>query len=194
MNDETKGRLRVLLRPLVSLLLALRVVPLAVTIAGLLLSMGTGILLGRGRFILGGVALLLAGLCDTLDGELARHSQKASSLGAFLDSSFDRVSEFAVFFGLFWHFRSSPRTAALVFAAFFASVAVSYVRARAEGIGVECKVGLFERPVRFLFLVIAVFGAHFHPLFPKVALSVILLGAACTAVQRIIHVLRVQRE
>jgi CDP-diacylglycerol--glycerol-3-phosphate 3-phosphatidyltransferase len=190
MTDDTKSRLRVLQQPLVRLLLALRVGPLAVTIAGLILSIACAALLSQGWFISAGIVLLLAGLCDTLDGELARRAQQVSRTGAFLDSSFDRISEFAVFFGLFWYFRAAPRDASLIFAAFFASLAVSYVRARAEGIGVECKVGLFERPVRFLFLVIAVFGAHFSPLVPRIALVVILLGASVTVVQRMVHVLR----
>jgi CDP-diacylglycerol--glycerol-3-phosphate 3-phosphatidyltransferase len=191
MNDRTKSRLRVLIQPPVRLLAALHVAPDAVTIAGLVLSIGAGYLLSQGNFIWGGIVLLIAGLSDTLDGELARQSNRARRGGAFLDSSLDRLSEFAVFFGIFWHYRGSPGMAALVFATLFASIAVSYVRARAEGIGVECKVGLFERPVRFVVLVAGVFYTRYL----NVALWVILVGSTTTVVQRMMHVLgRARRE
>lgn len=191
MNDRTKNRLRVLIQPPVRLLAALHVAPDAVTAAGLVLSIGAGYLLSRGSFIWGGVVLVIAGISDTLDGELARRSNHAHRFGAFLDSSLDRLSEFAVFFGIFWHYRASPGMAALVFATLFASVAVSYVRARAEGIGVECKVGLFERPVRFVFLVAGVFFSRYL----SIALWVIMVGSAVTVVQRMIHVMgKARRE
>jgi CDP-diacylglycerol--glycerol-3-phosphate 3-phosphatidyltransferase len=190
-NDQTKNRLRVLIQPPVRLLAALHVAPDAVTVAGLVLSIGAGYLLSRGSFIWGGVVLLIAGLSDTLDGELARRSNRAHQAGAFLDSCLDRLSEFAVFFGIFWCYRASPGMAALAFAALAASVAVSYVRARAEGIGVECKVGLFERPVRFVFLVAGVFWTRYL----NVALWVILVGSTIAVVQRMAHVLgKARRE
>jgi CDP-diacylglycerol--glycerol-3-phosphate 3-phosphatidyltransferase len=190
MNDQTKNSLRLPAQPLVRLLKALRIAPDAVTVAGMLLSIACGYLLSQGRFIAGGLVLLFAGLADVLDGELARRSNRARPLGAFLDSSFDRISEFAVFFGIFWFFRGSPGMAALVFGALFASVAVSYVRARAEGVGIECKIGLFERPVRYVFLVLGVF---FHR-YLFVALWVILAGSAFTVVQRIVHVVGKARQ
>jgi CDP-diacylglycerol---glycerol-3-phosphate 3-phosphatidyltransferase len=191
MNDQTKNRLRVLIQPPVRLLAALHVAPDAVTVAGLALSIGAGYLLSRGSFIRGGIVLLIAGLSDTLDGELARRSNRVRRSGAFLDSSLDRLSEFAIFFGIFWHYRGSPGMAALVFAALFASVAVSYVRARAEGIGVECKAGLFERPIRFVFLVAGVFFTRYL----NIAMWVILVGSAITVVQRMVHTMgRVRQE
>jgi CDP-diacylglycerol--glycerol-3-phosphate 3-phosphatidyltransferase len=190
MNDQTKNRLRIPLQPLVRLGVALRIPPNAVTVAGVVLSIACGWLLSQGRFIAAGLVLLLSGLSDVLDGELARRSNQARPLGAFLDSSLDRISEFAVFFGIFWFFRSSPGMAALVFGALFASVAVSYIRARAEGIGIECKVGLFERPVRYVCLVLGVFLHRY--LF--VALWVILAGSAFTVVQRIGYVVSKTRE
>jgi CDP-diacylglycerol--glycerol-3-phosphate 3-phosphatidyltransferase len=190
MNDQTKSRLRIPLQPLVRLCAALRIPPDAVTVAGMVLSIAGGWLLSQGRFIAGGTVLLFSGLSDVLDGELARRSNQVRPLGAFLDSSFDRISEFAVFFGIFWYFRSSPGTAALAFGTLFASVAVSYVRARAEGIGIECKVGLFERPVRYVFLVLGVFLHRYL----SVALWVILAGSAFTVVQRIVYVVGKARE
>jgi len=190
MNEQTKHRLRVLIQPPVRLLAATGIAPNAITVLGLVLSIGAGFLLSQGSFIWAGIVFLLGGLSDVLDGELARRSNRAHPRGAFLDSSFDRLSEFAVFFGIFWHFRSSTGMAALAFATLFFSVAVSYVRARAEGIGVECKIGLFERPIRFVFLVAGIF---FHR-YLNVALWIILVGSAFTVVQRIIYVLGKTRQ
>ena len=186
MNEKTKQRGRRLLRPLVSLLAAMRVSATAVTIVGLPLSIGAGYLFATGRFTWGGVLAALVGLCDTLDGELSRRTGKASALGAFVDSTVDRLSESLVLVGLYWYYRDSWFGLLAVVALVF-SLMVSYVRARAEGVGRECKVGFFERPVRVLVLLFGAFvlGRTWMP----VALGVIALGSLITVVQRIVYVL-----
>ena len=85
---------------------------------------------------------------------------------------------------------SSTFGAAIIFATLFVSIAVSYVRARAEGIGVECNTGLFERPVRFLFTVLGIFVGRFYPAALTIALLIILIGSSITVVQRILYVNR----
>ena len=186
MNETTKQHGRSLLKPLVSLLAAMRVSPTAVTVFALPLSIGAGYLFATGRFILGGVLAALVGLCDTLDGELSRRTGTASALGAFIDSTVDRLSESLVLVGLYWYYRDSWFGLLAVVALVF-SLMVSYVRARAEGVGRECKIGFFERPVRVLALLFGAFvlGRTWMP----VALGVIALGSFITAIQRIIYVL-----
>ena len=186
MNETTKQHGRSLLKPLVSLLAAMRVSPTAVTVFALPLSIGAGYLFATGRFILGGVLAALVGLCDTLDGELSRRTGTASALGAFIDSTVDRLSESLVLVGLYWYYRDSLFGLLAVVALVF-SLMVSYVRARAEGVGRECKIGFFERPVRVLVLLFGAFvlGRTWMP----VALGVIALGSFITAIQRIIYVL-----
>jgi CDP-diacylglycerol--glycerol-3-phosphate 3-phosphatidyltransferase len=186
MKEATKQHGRRLLAPLVSLLAALRVSPTVVTVFGLPLSVGAGYLFATGHFIWAGVLVALVGLCDTLDGELSRRTGTASPLGAFIDSTVDRLSESLVLVGLYWYYRGSWFGLLAVVALIF-SLMVSYVRARAEGVGRECKVGLFERPVRVLFLLFGAFvlGRTWMP----VALGVIALGSFATVIQRIIHVL-----
>jgi CDP-diacylglycerol--glycerol-3-phosphate 3-phosphatidyltransferase len=186
MNDATKIRLRTLLEPLMATCLALRVPPNLVTTLGLVFSILAGLLLSQGRFVPAGVMLIVAGLSDSIDGELARRTNRAHRLGAFLDSSFDRLSEAITFFGLFWFYRRSTTTSSLVFATLVVSFLVSYVRARAEGIGVECRTGLFERPVRLFILILGVFFNRY--LVP--ALWLILVGSGLTLIQRVVHVVR----
>jgi CDP-diacylglycerol--glycerol-3-phosphate 3-phosphatidyltransferase len=187
MNEKAKSRGRRLLNPLVRLLAAVRVSPTAVTLLGLPLSVGAGYCFATGRFITGGAFAALVGLCDTLDGELARRLGKASTLGAFLDSTVDRLSESLVLVGLYWFYRDSWFGLLAIVALVF-SLMVSYVRARAEGVGRECRVGLFERPVRVIVLLVGAFalGRAWMP----VALGVIALGSLVTVVHRIVHVLR----
>jgi len=186
MKEATKQHGRRLLAPLVSLLAAMRVSPATVTLLGLPLSVGAGYFFATGRFILGGALAALVGLCDTLDGELSRRTGTASALGAFLDSTVDRLSESLVLVGLYWYYRGSWFGLLVVVALVF-SLMVSYVRARAEGVGRECKVGLFERPVRVLVLLFGAFvlGRTWMP----VAIGIIALGSLVTVVQRIIYVL-----
>ena len=186
MNETTKQQGRRLLRPLVSLLAVLRVSPTAVTVFALPLSIGAGYCFAIGRFFLGGVLAALVGLCDTLDGELSRRTGTASALGAFIDSTVDRLSESLVLIGFYWYYRDSWFGLLAVIALVF-SLMVSYVRARAEGVGRECKVGFFERPIRVLVILFGAFvlGRTWMPL----ALAVIALGSFLTVIQRISYVL-----
>jgi len=190
MNEKTKQHGRRLLRPLVNLLAAMRVSATAVTVAGLPLSIGAGYLFATGQFIWGGVLAALVGLCDTLDGEISRRTGTASALGAFVDSTVDRLSESLVLVGFYWYYRDSGYGLLAVVALVF-SLMVSYVRARAEGVGRECKVGFFERPIRVLVLLFGAFvlGRTWMP----IALGVIAVGSLITVIQRIIYVMS-QRE
>ena len=193
MKDETKRRGRKLLRPLVNLLVAARVAPNTVTVAAVPLSLGAGVLLALGRFVWGGVLVALVGLCDTLDGELSRLAGRESSAGAFLDSVVDRFGEVVTFAGLFWYYHSVNHWYALaaVLAMVF-SLMVSYVRARAEGAGFECRVGWFERPIRVLVLLFGLFvlGRTWTP----VALAVLAAGSLGTVFHRLVHVLGQARQ
>lgn len=158
------------------------------SLAALPLSVCAGWLFARGQFVMAGVLLALIGLCDTLDGELARQGGYQSQTGALIDSTVDRLSEGLVIGGIFWFYRSTPVHAAAALAALFFSLMVSYVRARAEGVGRECKVGLFERPTRVMLLLVGSFvlGRTYMPLL----LAVVAAGSLFTTVRRLLHVCR----
>lgn len=185
------GSLRRLLNPLVRLLTKMQVRPDTLTAAGWAFSLAAGVLFGFGYIRLGGVVMLLAGLFDALDGAVARESKSMSIFGAFLDSTLDRLSEAAIFSGIIFYYAASSRPFEVLAAAAAMSFSLltSYARARAEGLGLECKVGLFERPERVLILALfALLG------FLTAGIAVIAAGALITTTQRIAHVRRLSRS
>ena len=161
------------------------VTPNGITIFGLLVSAAAAVLLGLGKFMPGGLVLLIGAPMDALDGALARLTGKPSSYGAFLDSVTDRYAELLLFAGLLYYYlQAGDQTASLlVFAAAAGSVLVSYIKARAESLGFEAKVGLFSRVGRLVVLIpCLIFNI------PIVALWVLAIFTNVTALQRFFHV------
>lgn len=165
-----ENRFLALTQPLCNWLVDRRIDPNIVSAAGFILSAITGILYGAGHLFWGGIGILLAGTCDTLDGRLARQSGRDSSTGAFLDSTLDRFGEIFIFAGLAWNYAGlgpaaygHPGTGRLMVLltvlALTGSLMVSYIRARAEGLGLNCKVGLMQRPQRMFILLVGSFTA-----------------------------------
>ncbi len=172
--------------------------PNSLTVIGFLLNFPAAFVLAQGQawsWLLGGFLVLFAGGFDMLDGAVAKVTGKTTTFGAFLDSNFDRLSEVVVFLGLLLYYRSGPNTdqyygSVLVYIAITGSMMVSYTKARAEGLGLECKgVGLMPRPERVL---LTVFGCVLNFFFGEIPLIVILwilaLGTTFTAAQRIGHI------
>jgi CDP-diacylglycerol--glycerol-3-phosphate 3-phosphatidyltransferase len=187
MKESHKNFGRKLLSPLTGLFIALHITPNMLTIASLPASILAGYFLYKGQWWIALIFLVTIALFDTLDGEVARKTDKMHKHGAFLDSVTDRFAEFFIFIGLFLYYYPQQLLSALVFITIFSSVMVSYIRARAEGIGQECKVGLFERPVRFITMLLGLIflgKSYFH-----YALLIILLGNIITIFQRIFYVL-----
>ena len=154
------------------------------TLAGLALNIGAAYVIATGHFLPGGLLVLVAGLCDLLDGALARFIKQTSKFGALFDSLADRISEAALFFGLLvWYMRGgSAMGVVLAFAALIGSFLVSYIRARAEGLGLECKVGLFTRPERVIVLTIGLVVNQV-----TIALWVVVVFAYITVIQRVVY-------
>jgi CDP-diacylglycerol--glycerol-3-phosphate 3-phosphatidyltransferase len=187
-----KNRVRGFLSPAARLVADFGIPPSAITFAGLVLSIFSGWALATGHFLRAGIVLVFAGLCDMIDGQTARAANRATTAGAFLDSTVDRYSEIAVLLGALFYFMARTHgapevgTAVAVFAALAGSLLVSYTRARAEAVGVSCEVGLTERPERMVILIV---GALFGEGVFRVAIWVLAVLANLTAVQRIRHVL-----
>lgn len=191
--EKTRNVLKGLLQPAVRLLVKLGVTPAGATVAGLAVTMAASFLVYRGRFLAGGLILIAGSLFDALDGSIARMTGTASKGGAALDSSLDRVGEIAVFTALLAGKAGSEHDSLLylVPAAMGGSLMVSYVRARAEGLGIECKVGIFTRTER---LVLVIAGIMLSSLLPwgtapiPVCCAVIAAGSWLTALQRLLKV------
>ena len=179
--------------PVARTLARLGVSPNVITLAGLVGACGSAYLLGAGSLAWGGVVMLAAGVLDLFDGAVARLTGRASKFGALLDSTADRVSEAVVLLGLLVFYMDQPSTlgAVLAFAAMVGSMMVSYVRARAEGLGVHWTGGVMTRPERVAVLgAAAIVGQWWAPAV-LAALAAIAALTTLTTLQRVFYVRRV---
>jgi len=173
-----------------------RLTPNTISLVGLVLNLAAAALVTQKLFFLAGVAFIVGSIMDTLDGRYSRMSGKGTLFGAFLDSTLDRIEEGIVLTAIAWYFADTGdaiAAAACVFVA-LGSLMVSYTRARAEALGVECKVGLASRPVRVVVLSIGLVFAKGAGLFDVelLAPAIYAMGVltAITVVQRVWHVRR----
>ena len=176
-------------RPVAGALAKMGVSPNMVTFAGLV---GAGIsawLISEGMLWIGGVVMLFAGILDLFDGALARNTGQDSAFGALLDSVVDRVSEIVVLLGLLIHYAraDSLEGTVLVYLAVGGSVMVSYLRARSEGLGIDCKVGIMTRPERVAALGFGLIVGHWLPVVMLIVLGVIAALTILTTAQRLFH-------
>ena len=169
-SQKNRERYFKIVGPVADLFARSGVHPNILSIAGLLLSLAAGLIYCHGSFFWAAWVVVLAGVCDTLDGRIARQTNKKSDFGAFFDSTLDRYSDMFHFIGLAYYFAGgqpfllsshgpespeiSPWTVVAILFAVTGSFMVSYTRARAEGLGIECKAGLMQRPERMTLLVI----------------------------------------
>jgi CDP-diacylglycerol--glycerol-3-phosphate 3-phosphatidyltransferase len=131
-----------------------RLTPNAISLTGFALCVIAAILVWQDQYFLGGLAFVIGSVCDTLDGRYSRMSGKGTPFGAFLDSTLDRIEEGVVLTAVAYQFadRGDNLAVSAVVVAVLASLMVSYTRARAEALGVECKVGIADRAVRVVIL------------------------------------------
>jgi CDP-diacylglycerol--glycerol-3-phosphate 3-phosphatidyltransferase len=171
-----------------------RLTPNAISLTGFALNLAAAGLVFARLFFLAGVAFIVGSIMDTLDGRYSRMSGKGSPFGAFLDSTLDRLEEGIVLIavGAYFASRHDQAATAATVAAVLGSLMVSYTRARAEALGLECKVGLATRPVRVVILAAGLVFARGASLgdFQLLAPAVYTLAglAALTTIQRIAHV------
>jgi CDP-diacylglycerol--glycerol-3-phosphate 3-phosphatidyltransferase len=173
-----------------------RLTPNTISLTGLALNLLAAALVWEQLFFFGGVAFVVGSIMDTLDGRYSRMSGKGTPFGAFLDSTLDRIEEGIVLTAVagYFAFQGDRIAAAAVVVAVLASLMVSYTRARAEALGVECKVGIATRPVRVVILSIGLIFARGASLgqFELLAPAVYVLAglSLITVAQRIAHVRR----
>jgi CDP-diacylglycerol--glycerol-3-phosphate 3-phosphatidyltransferase len=206
-SEKNRERYLKIIRPIGDFFARTGVHPNILSVSGLLLSAVAGLLYGHGRFFWAAWVVVLAGICDTLDGQIARQTNKRSAFGAFFDSTLDRYSDMFLLIGLAYHFaggrtflglnggevpvESSPWTVLVIVLAIAGSFMVSYTRARAEGLGMNCKGGLMQRPERITLLIIGSLLGSLPvagPIILKFSLLVLAVSANLTAIYRIIFI------
>jgi CDP-diacylglycerol--glycerol-3-phosphate 3-phosphatidyltransferase len=185
-----------LITPVVNFFIVHAVNPNLFTTLGFIVSIISAVLFAFKYPRLAGVLVLLSGTFDIIDGKVARATNRVTKFGALYDSTLDRYAEVVIFFGLAFFFSeqaASWRIAMLIAVSFAlgGSMMVSYVRARAEGLGLDCKVGIMQRPER---IVLLGFGALFHQYALMLAIVLIAILANFTAIQRLLHVRNTEKR
>ncbi len=183
--------------PLVHALSRLGVTPNGLTTLGAILILVAAAAFAMGAMRWGGALLLLSGMVDTLDGQVARLYGKASTFGAFYDSTLDRVGDGALFIGLVFYFRGVSGLPGhevvelITLLALLATQLVSYMRARAEGLGLDCRVGVAQRAERILGLGLPALILGSAPRVLAGVVTILMVLSFITVGQRFLHVHRV---
>ncbi len=188
-----KDRARNILCPLVNMLAKTRINPSILTFVGFFLNCFVAYLFAFGFFFWAAIALIIASVFDAIDGAVARKKNAATDFGAFLDSTVDRYSEFAVFIGIFIYY---TRMQNLFFSfvtlfSLFGSEMVSYTRARAEGLGIKCNIGFFDRTLRITVIVVgALLGKFIFAYF----MLLLAFFTQVTSIRRIIYTKKILKN
>jgi len=202
-SRRIQQRARYVVILLIQPLARLGVSPNLLTSIGLLLSIVTALVIAQGYMFVGGLLVVFAGIFDMFDGAMARVRNAATAFGAFLDSTLDRYSESIILFGLLWYTLQHPGLQNLlwpapheqtwmitfIFVSVVGSLMVSYTKARAEGLGIECKSGLLARPERVIILAIGLLSNTCIW-----ALAILAVFSNLTALERMISVWRSTRH
>jgi CDP-diacylglycerol--glycerol-3-phosphate 3-phosphatidyltransferase len=174
--------------PIIRLLARTPLTPNALTWLGFLVNVGAAVLIVTGHLLAAGVVVLVAGAFDMLDGALARLTNRVSRFGAILDSTLDRLSEAVLLLGLLAMFARDHHIAGCLLVGFtlLASLMVSYIRARVEGMGIECQAGFFTRPERVVVLALGLMLSQFNYAL-LTALAIIACFSFITVVERLLY-------
>jgi len=159
--------------------------------AGFILALGAAALIVTGYPLAAGIVVLVAGFFDILDGALARRTKRVTPFGAVLDATLDRLSEGVILLAILAVYAIQPSLLGvlLVGAALISSQLVSYIRARAEAQGLECKGGIFTRAERVVILALGLLLSYFTPAL-TIALAIIVVFSLVTVIQRVVYVWR----
>lgn len=171
--------------PIIKLLARTPITPNSLTLLSFAVATGAALLIVINNFVAAGFVVLVAGLLDILDGALARHTNRVTRFGAVLDSTLDRFAEGVVLLGILFYYANEALISGILLTGvvMLASILVSYIKARAEAVGIECTVGVFTRPERIIVLAL---GLLINQL--EITLSIIAAFSLFTVVQRLVYV------
>jgi CDP-diacylglycerol--glycerol-3-phosphate 3-phosphatidyltransferase len=195
--DRVKQGYLTLVEPLADALVVRGVRPNTITTIGLVCTIGAGVAFASGHIMTGGWILSTTAVFDVLDGMVARRSNQESAFGAFYDSTLDRIGDGAILGGLavYWASDTARHSLTMVVVSLFAivgSLITSYTRARAEGLGLDAKVGMMQRAERMVLLSApqALFGLAFDGIVIKAIVVVLAVTSWITVAQRVVYVHR----
>jgi CDP-diacylglycerol---glycerol-3-phosphate 3-phosphatidyltransferase len=178
--------------PLSAALVKSRIKPNTLTWCALAISLIAAATIATNHLLIGGFLVLISGLFDILDGALARLTNQATRFGALLDSTFDRISDAVLLLGLLvlYIWRGGTVEIILIFLALIASLLTSYVRARSEGLGINCPIGLFTRTERVIILALGLLVSPLYKYSIFIALLLLVVFGFVTVIQRLVYVWR----
>ena len=178
-----------------SLFINLHISPNALSFLALLAGAAACVLFSLEKLLWGGISIVICGLFDIIDGQVAESTNRKSLFGAMFDSTSDRYSEFFIYLGLAVHFRNHWALW-ITLLTIFGSTMVSYTRARAEGLGVKCELGIMQRAERMVFLSAGALSGVLFKIFDPFmigVLSIIAVASNITAIQRTLYVKKVEK-
>jgi phosphatidylglycerophosphate synthase len=197
-SNESRGRIKQVFEPIALGLGRIGLTPNGLTLIGFAITVIGSVLVGLQFWVVGGLVVFLGGVFDMFDGTLARATGQASTLGAFMDSTFDKAGEIIVFLGVIAGMQAAGAADVPILvaaAAMGASIMVSYARAKSDGLGYSsgmglAAVGVMPREVRLVIISLGIVltGTGIGLSAIELALGVILVGAVITVIQRILHV------
>jgi phosphatidylglycerophosphate synthase len=197
-SNESRSRIKAIFEPIALGMGRLGLTPDGLTLIGFGITVAGSILVGLQAWVVGGLVVFVGGVFDMFDGTLARATGKVSNLGAFMDSTFDKLGEIIVFLGVIAGMQAAGATDVPVLvaaAAMGASIMVSYARAKSDGLGFSsgmglAAVGVMPREIRLVIISLGIVltGTGIGISAIEFALGVILVGATITVIQRILHV------
>ena len=178
---------KVLYSSLIPLLSKMKITPNTLTIFGFIFSLITMILISQGYLLISGILIIFSSIFDLLDGALARYTRNTTNFGKFFDAVIDRLSEIAIYVGLFIYFMNDSNSLLIIFISTISNQLVSYIKTKYESIGIEGDVGIFTRPERIITLSLALIIGSFYLYIFYIFMYISILLALISIMQRIFY-------
>ena len=178
---------KVLYSSLIPLLSKMKISPNTLTIFGFIFSLITMILISQGYLLISGILIIFSSIFDLLDGALARYTRNTTNFGKFFDAVIDRLSEIAIYVGLFIYFINDSNSLLIIFISTISNQLVSYIKTKYESIGIEGDIGVFTRPERIITLSLALIIGSFYLYIFYILMYISILLALISIMQRIFY-------
>ena len=178
---------KLLYASLIPLLVKSKISPNTLTIIGFIFSIITMILISQGYLIISGILIIFSSIFDLLDGALARYTNNTTNFGKFIDAVIDRLSEIAIYSGLFIYFINDSNSLLIIFLSAISNQLVSYIKTKYESIGIEGDIGIFTRLERIVTLSLALIIGSFYLYIFYLFMYISILLALITIMQRIFY-------